>query len=137
MEVSMASIRILNVHRSWEDLIAIVLGVVIALSPWPAQSTYLGCPVTTDVVWNAMLVGILVSLLGAIELVDLHRWEQVGETACGVWLIASPYIFGYAGGGMLQYWHFGLGAAVALLALTELWQDWNLSDQQLARHGMH
>jgi hypothetical protein len=37
---------------------------------------------------------------------------------------------------MLQYWHFGLGAVVVLLAVLELWQDWNLSDEEFARHGM-
>jgi hypothetical protein len=134
MEVPMISIRIFDIHRTWEDWAAMVLGVVIALSPWPGQPTSVVVFVT-DIMWNATLVGILVCALGAVELVDLHRWEQVGEIACGAWLIASPYIFGYAGAGMLQYWHFGLGAAVALLAVVELWQDWNLSDQQLARHG--
>jgi hypothetical protein len=47
----------------------------------------------------------------------------------------SPYIFGCAGTGVLQYWHFGLGAVVVLLAAVELWQDWKLSDKQLAEHG--
>lgn len=131
----MASIRIFGVHRTWEDWIAMLLGVAIALSPWPAQPVYLGCPMPTEIVWNSMLIGILVAALGAIELVDLRRWEQVGEIVCGGWLIASPYVFGYVGAGMLQYWHFGLGAAVVLLAVIELWQDWNLSGQQLARHG--
>lgn len=131
----MASIRIFGAHRTWEDWLAMLLGVVIALSPWPAQPTYLGCPVPTGVAWNAMLIGIVVAALGVIELVELHRWEQVGEILCGGWLIASPYIFDYLGTGMLQYWHFGLGAVVILLAVIELWQDWNLSDQQLAQHG--
>ena len=86
--------------------------------------------------WNAMLVGVLVFSLAAIELVDLHRWEETGEIVCGLWLIASPYIFGYAGTDLLRYRHFGLGAVVALLAAIELWQDWRLSDRELARHGM-
>ena len=132
----MGSLRIFGVHRTWEDWIVMLLGVAIALSPWPAQHAYLGCPSVTAVVWNSMLVGILVSSLGAVELVNLHRWEQAGEIACGAWLIASPFTFAYAGVGLLRYWHFGLGAAVLLLAVIELWQDWNLSDKQLARHGM-
>lgn len=131
----MAKVRIFGVHRTWEDWVTMLLGVVIALTPWPAQPVYLGCPATTDVVWNAMLVGIVVSALGAVELVNLHRWEQIGEMLCGAWLIASPFIFGYTGGGILQYWHYGLGAAVLLLAVIELWQDWNLNDRQLAHHG--
>ena len=127
----MAGIKIFDVHRTWEDWLGIVLGVAIVISPWVA-----GQQDDQAVMWNAMLVGVLVLALAAVELVDLHRWEEIGEIACGLWLIASPYIFGFAGAGTLQYWHFGLGAVVALLAAMELWQDWTLSDQELARHGM-
>lgn len=132
---TVASIRIIGGHRNWEDWATMVLGVVIALSPWPAQPSYLGCPTMTDVVWNTMFVGVAVSMFGAVELANLHRWEQIGEMAFGAWLIASPYVFEYAGSGLLQYWHYGLGGAVVLLAVIELWQDWDLSDQQLAHHG--
>jgi hypothetical protein len=37
--------------------------------------------------------------------------------------------------GALRYWHFALGAAVALIAAPALWQDWKLSDKELALHG--
>ena len=132
----MAGVRIFGAHRTWEDWITMLIGVAIALSPWPAQPVYLGCPTTTGVVWNAMMVGAVVAALGIVELVDLHRWEQVGEISCGVWLIISPLLFDYTGEGVLQYWHYGLGAAVILLAVIELWQDWNLNDRQLAGHGL-
>ena len=63
----------------------------------------------------------------------LQRWEEAGEIACGLWLIVSPFIFGYAEAGALSYWHFVLGAAiVVLLAVLELWQNWKLSDEQAA-----
>jgi O-antigen/teichoic acid export membrane protein len=131
MEVTMAGIRILGVHRTWEDWVGILLGVLIGLSPlFAAQED------NQSVMWNAIIIGALVLSLAAFELVDLQRWEEIGEIACGLWLIASPYIFGYVGTGMLQYWHFGLGAVVVLLAAMELWQDWKLSDKELARHGM-
>ena len=51
----------------------------------------------------------------------------------GAWLIASPFIFAYAGA--LSLWHYALGAAVILLAVLELWQDRNASDADLARYG--
>jgi SPW repeat len=130
-EATMAGIRIFDVHRTWEDWSGILLGVLVGLSPW-----LVGQEGDQSVMWNAMLVGVLVLSLAALELVDLHRWEEVGEIACGAWLIASPYIFGYANAGALRYAHFGLGAVIVLLAVMELWQDRNLSDEQLARHGM-
>ena len=73
--------------------------------------------------------------LGASEVVDLRRWEESLETACGLWLIASPFVFGYADAGTLRYWHFVFGFAVVLLAVLELRQDWELSDDELAHHS--
>ena len=68
------------------------------------------------------IVGIIVLALGAAEFLDLRRWEEGLEIACGLWLIASPFVFGYANADTLRYWHFILGAAVVLLAVLELWQ---------------
>jgi len=125
----MAGIR-LNVHRTWEDWAGMVLGVLIGLSPWLA-----GQQDSQVVMWNAVIVGALVVALAALELVGVQRWEETGEIACGLWLIASPFVFGYAGAGALRYWHFALGVIVVLLAAVELWQDWKLSDKDLAKHG--
>jgi hypothetical protein len=131
MEGTMAGIRIVGIHRTWEDWLGIVLAVLIGLSPW-----LVGEQEHSTIMWNTTLIALLMLVLATFELVDLHRWEEVGEIACGLWLIASPFTFGYAEAGMLRYWHFALGAIVVLLALLELWQDWRLSDKQLAEHGM-
>ena len=82
------------------------------------------------------IVGIIVLALGAAEFLDLRRWEEGLEIACGLWLIASPFVFGYANADTLRYWHFILGAAVVLLAVLELWQDWKLSETELAQHSV-
>ena len=88
---------------------------------------------------NATIVGIVVLVLGASEVVvlvvDLRRWEESLEAACGLWLIASPFVLGYADAGTLRYWHFVLGIAVVLLAVLELRQDWKLSDAERAHHN--
>jgi hypothetical protein len=67
--------------------------------------------------------------------VDLRRWEEAPETACGLWLIVSKFIFGYLYAGGLRYLHFVLGIAVVLLAVLELPQDWRLTDAELARNS--
>ena len=126
----MAGIRLFNVHYLWEDIVSMCLGALIVLTAW-----MVGDVGSQTVAANATIVGILVVALGASEFLDLRRWEEVLETACGLWLIASPFIFGYADAGMLRYWHFVLGAAVVLLAMLELRQDWNLSNAELARHS--
>jgi len=130
MEGTMSRIRFFNVHRLWEDWVSMLAGVLIGLSPWLA-----GQPDNPAVLGNALLVGLLVFGLAELTYVSLTRWEEIGEIACGLWLIASPFTFGYAELGALRYWHFLLGAAVVLLAALELWQDWKLSEKELAQHG--
>jgi hypothetical protein len=131
MEVAMPSIRVFDVHRTWEDWIGIVIGALIAISPWMVNAVD-----SQFVVINAVIVGVLVMSLAGMEIVVLRPSEEWFELACGLWLTASPFVFGYAGTGVLQYWHFGLGAMVVLLAVVELWQDWMLSDKKLAQHGL-
>ena len=104
--------------------------MLIGLTPHIAGET-----ADLAVTLNAMAVGILVLVLASFELVHLHRSQEIEEFLCGGWLIASPFVFGYAGAGQLRWWHFSLGALVALLAALEYWQDWKLSAQDLAKHG--
>jgi hypothetical protein len=126
----MAGIRVFNVHYIWEDCVSMGLGVLVILSSW-----ILGDVGSQTVAANAVIIGLFVLALGAAEFLDLRRWEEGLETACGLWLIASPFIFGYADAGALRYWHFVLGAAIVLLAMLELRQDWELSDAEIARHS--
>jgi hypothetical protein len=128
MEETMTGIRFISVHRTWEDWVGIVLGVLIGLSPWIAGYSDQG-PML-----NAVAVGVVVLVLAEFGLVNLHRWEEIGELLCGLWLIVSPFVFGYTAA-TLATWHFALGGIVVLLAAIELWQDWTLSDQDLVGHG--
>jgi hypothetical protein len=124
----MAGLRFFDVHRTWEDWIGLLLGIVIAATPW-ITGTVGNDPVT----WNAVVVGAIVIGLALLQMVNLQIWEESLELLCGLWLMASPFTFAY--GGTLRTWHLVLGAVVALLALLELFQDWNRTDDELAHHG--
>ena len=126
----MVRMRFFNVHRTWEDWLGMGVAVLIGLSPWLADQQG-----DQSVMLNAVFVGAVALVLAELEVVDLHRWQEIGEIACGLWLAASPFVLGYANAGDLRYWHFALGAGVVLLAALELWQDWKLTDRELAQHG--
>ena len=115
--------EILKTHRTWEDGVGLLLGLTIGLSPW----LYDERPVPA-VLLNSGLTGLAVLMLAQLELVRLHRWEEIAQLACGLGLFASPFIFDYAHQDHLRFWHWALGAVVSALALFELWQDWNRSD---------
>lgn len=126
----MSGIRFFTIHRSWEDLAGMLLGVLIGFSPWLS-----GQQPDQIVIWNAFLIGVLVLGLAQLEFISLQRWAESGEIACGLWLMASPFLLGYAEAGMLRYWHFVLGAIVVLLAALELWQDWKPTSREPAKQS--
>ncbi|WP_244437477.1 SPW repeat protein [Aliihoeflea sp. 2WW] len=105
----------LSEHRSWEDFAAIALGVLIVASPFIA-----GFEGMTIMLVTTIVAGGLVMAVGLMELAAHRLWEEAVALICGVWMIASPYVFNYMGD--LRAWHIGLGVLVALLALLELWQ---------------
>jgi SPW repeat len=129
--------RSLTTHRTWEDWCGMLLGVLIVLSPWfPSPAGHeVADAERSFVILNTITVGILIFGLAQLEYVALQRWEEVAEIVAGLWLIASPYIFGYSDDGMLRYWHASFGGLVVLLAALQLWQDWDLNDQDMLKHG--
>ena len=114
-----------------------LLGLLIVLSPWfPTQTGHEVVDAERSlVILNTFTIGILVFGLAQLEYVALQRWEQVAEIVLGLWLIASPYIFGYSDDGLLRFYHSSLGGLVVLLAALQLWQDWDLNDQDMLKHG--
>ena len=133
----MSDFRFFNTHRTWEDWLGMLLGVLIILSPWfPTQTGHEIVDTQRSVVIvNTFAVGILVFFLAQLEYVALQRWEEVAAILLALWLIVSPYVFGYHGDGLLRFYHSTLGGLVLLLATLQLWQDWELSDQDLLKHG--
>ena len=132
----MSDFRFFNTHRSWEDWFGMLLGALIIVSPWfPVEGRHEVVDGDRSfMILNTFVVGMLVFGLAQLEYVALRRWEEVAAIALGLWLVASPLMFGYAGDDMLRVWHATLGGLVVLLSALQLWQDWKLSDQELANH---
>ena len=114
-----------------------LLGMAIILSPWfPTQASHEVVDAERSyVILNSFTVGMLVFGLAQLEYVALQRWEEVAAIFLALWLIISPYVFGYSGDGLLRFYHSTLGGLVLLLAALQLWQDWDLSDQDMLKHG--
>ena len=117
-------------HRSWQDWALIALGVIAMASPWLTGQTS-----DSTATLISLVLGAVITLVGALEMVRLHRLEEVAQFACGLLLFVLPFAYGYVGTGPLGTSHLVLGAAVTLLAMLELWQDWGLTDPDMAHHG--
>jgi hypothetical protein len=103
-------------HRRWEDILAMILGAAILISPMFTQEAG-----NTVMVASTAIVGALIIILAGLEQLNLRRWEEILMLLAGLWVVVSPFVLQY--GGPLRVWHVVLGAVVALLAILELWQD--------------
>jgi hypothetical protein len=133
----MSDFRFFNTHRPWEDWFGMLLGVLIVVSPWfPMQASHDVVDTGRSyLILNTFVVGVVVFGLAQLEYVALQRWEEAGAVVVGLWLIASPFMFGYSSDHILTVWHVILGGLAAVLGALQLWQDWNLSDHELAKHS--
>lgn len=116
--------QFLKPHRSWEDGLGLMLGVTIGLTPWLYDEASVPA-----VVLNSAVVGLAVLALAQLELVRLRRWQEMAQLACGVWLVASPFVLDYDHQDHLRIWHWALGGIVCVLAAFELWQDRDAAGQ--------
>jgi hypothetical protein len=118
MEAAMNTITSPAHHAEWEDWLTMGLAFLIAMSPWIAGEPH---TVTSDI--NAVLIGLLIFAIAAIEITELRRWEEWLNLAAGVWTMVAPWALGYSDHSTLMMLQLAFGGLVALLALLELWQD--------------
>jgi SPW repeat len=123
----MARFKLFSEHKTWEDLATLLLGFVLMISPWIVSQTDNGTAVA-----NAGIIGFLLILLAGFEMSRLQRWEEVAMLLLGLWMIAAPYTLGYETNTPLATVHQVMGALVSLLAVLQLWQDWDFSDDELS-----
>jgi hypothetical protein len=107
-------------HRRWEDIVSMILGAAIIVSPM-----WFGVTDMPTMMAVTALVGATIVVLSGLEQIFLRRWEEILLLFGGVWMVVQPFVLEY--GGALRSWHIGLGIAVAVLAALELWQDRNRS----------
>src|SRR5262245_37816197 len=102
--------------HEWQDIACMALGVLTLLSPWIVQDDPSGL-----VKLNAAVVGLVILVVSELELAGHTVTEEAANAGAGVWLMASPLVFGY--GGELMIWHLVLGALVVVFAAVEYWQE--------------
>ncbi|MCS7100478.1 MAG: SPW repeat protein [Burkholderiaceae bacterium] len=104
--------------KHWQDPVNLVLGVWMIVSPW--LLSYAGEAVPT---WNAAVLGILIGAAAIWAMFRVFAWQQWANVVFGLWLIASPWILGFAGVTAALYNAVIVGLIVAVLALWALGTD--------------
>ena len=73
----MSDFGFLNTHRTWEDWCGMLLGALIAGSPWFPIQDQSGIAGHQTMVFNTVAVGLVVFGLSQLEYVALQRWQEV------------------------------------------------------------
>jgi hypothetical protein len=111
----MASSEDKTVDR-FQDWANLILGVLLFLAPW-----LFGFADQALAAWNSWIAGIIVAALSVTALVRFAEWEEWVNLAVGVWLLASPWLLGFAGVRSAMWVSVILGAVIAVMAAWEAW----------------
>lgn len=99
----------------WEDWMGVALGVILLVSPWA-----LGYSAETAATMNALVMGVILVLEEMLEL-GLHETaEEWIDLAAGAWLIASPFVLGFASVPSAAASAIVVGALTVLFALMAM-----------------
>lgn len=104
--------------KHWQDAANAVLGVWLILSPWA-----LGFHGEHAVMANMVIVGALLLAVACGAMLVPRAWEEWSEGVLGLWMIASPWVLGYAALHAARLDAVVTGIAVLLLALWTLLAD--------------
>lgn len=115
----------------WQDYVNVLIGVWIAASPW-----VLGFSDTQPVVaWNAVILGLAIALIAALDLDILSRIEEWLLVALGTWSLASPWALGFAALRDATASMVVAGGAVVVLTLWEIVVGMGWGKARGAAHG--
>lgn len=104
--------------KHWQDPVNALLGAWLILSPWVMGFADQAIPTA-----NAVAVGALLAAVAVGAMVVPKAWEEWAEVAIGVWLIASPWVLGFASAELAMQNALFAGLAVTVLALWVLGTD--------------
>ena len=106
--------KLLSLPKQWEDWASWILGIWLLLSPWALFFEY-----ESTAVGNAVVLGLLIILVEAVELSVFREWEEWVNIILGTWLVASPWALWIAS--TAARWNFlAVGALVLVVALHEI-----------------
>jgi hypothetical protein len=104
--------------KHWQDPVTALLGAWLILSPW-----ILGFSGDFPATANFMIVGALLAAAAVGAMWVPKAWEEWVQLALALWLVASPWILGFAGTQVAAPNAIFCGLAAALLSAWVLGTD--------------
>lgn len=115
-------------HGHWQDMVNIILGLLLILAPWllayvPAAPVD-GAEPARDITlaaWHSWAAGGAVVIVAVAALLRTFEWEEWLMGLLGLWVIAAPWLLGFAGVQAAMAAHVVLGALVVVFAAWDIW----------------
>lgn len=118
--------QIKAIHH-WQNWVDLALGVALFISPWVLGYVTTGAADAaaptgfTRAAWNAWLTGVVVAGLVVITLIRFDEWVDWVTGLVGAWVIAAPWILGFADIPAAMASHVVLGVLIVAFAAWDLW----------------
>ena len=107
-------------NRTAFDIVNIVAGLVLLLSPWLFGFT--GEP---SAAWNAWILGIAIAVIAAVALYAFYEPEEWINVVLGIWAVIAPWALGFSAITAATWVHVIAGIVVAVLAAGSIWFNHN------------
>jgi hypothetical protein len=109
-------------------ILNIIAGIWILISPW-----VYGYAVDTGGMWNSVIVGIVIAVLALIRASGAYTqaWLSWINAILGLWLIISPWVYGYDNNTGGSWNSIILGIIVCILAV------WSAQASRSSRQERH
>ena len=97
--------------KTAQDWVNLVLAVCLVISPW-----VVGFVADMTPAWNAWIVGVILAALTIAALSVFAEWEEWVNLVLGLWLIASPWLLGFAANMDAMWTHVIMGVLIAAVS---------------------
>jgi len=96
------------------DVYNLVFAAVLLATPWLFALT------NSTGKMDLWASGAAIAVISLAALVAFAKWKEWANLLLGLWLIASPWLLGFAHTRAMHF-SIGIGCLVAFMALLELW----------------
>jgi hypothetical protein len=106
-------------NPGWGDVAALALAIFLFVSPWLCG--YAGHPAAGRDAW---ICGAVIAVASVSALIIGAGWEEWASLAAGLWLVLSPWLFGFEHTApTAMRIEVMVGVGVVVIALANLWAE--------------
>lgn len=109
--------------RKGQDWTNLALAAALFISPWALRFADMPMPAR-----DAWAVSIALGILALFALSAFAAWQDWVRFVLGLWLVASPWLLGFAAARHAMWAHVVIGVLVAAMSAWAVWEY---------RHGPH